>query len=212
MYDTLVDCSGCYEPFSSIYLIRIGATVLSQDEGLDISFLPLDVAQPESITSCVQALQSLGRAVDVLINNAGVYPSGNLLSLDPDTLHSAFAINAFGPLLLAQALVPDMVRQNYGRVVNVSSGYGALADGLGGPAAYALSKAALNAWTIRLAHETPDSVKINAMCPGWVRTRMGGAGATRSPQEAADTALWLATLPATGPDGGFFRDRQQIDW
>jgi NAD(P)-dependent dehydrogenase (short-subunit alcohol dehydrogenase family) len=75
-----------------------------------------------------------------------------------------------------------------------------------------VTKAALNALTLRLASELPPAVKVNAMCPGWVRTRMGGQGATRSPDEAADTVVWLATLPADGPTGGFFRDRKRIEW
>ena len=75
-----------------------------------------------------------------------------------------------------------------------------------------LTKAALNALTVRLSKEFPASVKVNAMCPGWVRTRMGGQGATKSPDEGADTAVWLATLPDDGPTGGFFRDRKPIEW
>jgi NAD(P)-dependent dehydrogenase (short-subunit alcohol dehydrogenase family) len=77
---------------------------------------------------------------------------------------------------------------------------------------YGVTKAALNALTVRLANELPSAFKVNAMCPGWVRTRMGGQGATRSPDEGADTAVWLATLPDDGPTGGFFRDRKPIEW
>src|SRR5215210_5832256 len=90
--------------------------------------------------------------------------------------------------------------------------WGSFAEGMGGPGMYGVTKAALNALTVRLANELPSAVKVNAMCPGWVRTRMGGQGATRSPDEAADTAVWLATLPDDGPTGGFFRDRKPIEW
>ena len=105
-----------------------------------------------------------------------------------------------------------MLERGYGRVVNVSSGYGAFAEGLEGPAPYALSKAALNALTLRLAGEVKGDVKVNAACPGWVRTRMGGGGAPRSVEEGADTIVWLATLDRDGPSGGLFRSRTRIAW
>lgn len=105
-----------------------------------------------------------------------------------------------------------MIANGYGRIVNVSSGWGSFAQGLGGPGAYGVTKAALNALTVRLAEELPPTIKVNAMCSGWVQTRMGGPGATRSPEATADTAVWLATLPDDGPTGGFFKDRKPIDW
>ncbi|MEM8681130.1 MAG: SDR family NAD(P)-dependent oxidoreductase, partial [Planctomycetota bacterium] len=96
--------------------------------------------------------------------------------------------------------------------VNISSGWGSFAEGLAGPAAYSVSKAALNALTLTLSQSVPAEVKVNAVCPGWVRTDMGGPSASRSPKEGAETAVWLATLPADGPTGGFFRDRRRIAW
>jgi len=104
------------------------------------------------------------------------------------------------------------MRNGFGRIVNVSSGWGSFAEGLAGPAAYDVAKVALNALTLVLSRELPGTIKINAMCPGWVRTRMGGSATTPSPEEGADTALWLARLPDDGPSGGFFRQRQAIDW
>jgi NAD(P)-dependent dehydrogenase (short-subunit alcohol dehydrogenase family) len=88
---------------------------------------------------------------------------------------------------------------------------GSFAEGMGGPGAYGVTKAALNALTVRLANELPSAVKVNAMCPGWVRTRWAERG-PRTPDEGADTAVWLATLPDDGPTGGFFRDRKPIEW
>lgn len=167
----------------------------------------LDVADATSIEA---AVTSVG-PVDVLVNNAGILGSGAVLD-DPAEFEASMAVMVHGPYLLMHHLTPHMVLQGYGRVVNVSSGWGAFSDGLAGPASYGVAKAALNALTFASARTLPNAVKVNAMCPGWVRTRMGGAGATRSPEAGADTTIWLATLDDNGPTGGFFRDRKRIDW
>jgi NAD(P)-dependent dehydrogenase (short-subunit alcohol dehydrogenase family) len=138
--------------------------------------------------------------------------SGNILEIESDQLNHSFQINFFAPLELIRELVPGMNARGYGRVVNVSSGWGSFAEGLSGPAAYSITKAALNALTLSLSKDLAKNVKINSVCPGWVRTRMGGEGASRSPEEGADTAIWLATLPDDGPSGGFYRDRTSIEW
>jgi NAD(P)-dependent dehydrogenase (short-subunit alcohol dehydrogenase family) len=185
---------------------EIGAT------GVKALALQLDVASPASIASAVEQMKLWGTNIDVLVNNAGVYHGGDSLHVPMDAVREAMEVHFFGPLALCQALVPGMVRRGYGRVVNVSSGFGALSDGLPGDAAYALSKAGLNALTIKVASEAGADVKVNAACPGWVRTRMGGEGATRSVEAGADTIVWLATLPSSGPSGEFFRDRARIPW
>lgn len=177
-------------------------------EGLDVSHLAIDVSDPKSIASAAQ--QAGG--VDVLINNAGVLPEESILKVSDDELHNGLAINLMGPINCIRAFVPAMIDNGYGRVVNVSSGWGSFAEGLGGPTVYSISKAALNAVTVKAAHDLPDSVLINSMCPGWVHTRMGGEGAPRSEEEGADTIIWLATLPDDGPSGEFFRDREAISW
>ena len=169
--------------------------------------LEMDLERPESI---VRAVADLG-SVDVLVNNAGVLGSGNLLT-QPQDFATSMQVMVNGPYMLMQLLTPAMIAQGYGRIVNVSSGWGAFSDGIAGPAAYGVAKASLNALTLASARVLPKMVKVNAMCPGWVRTRMGGPGASRSPEEGADTALWLATLPDEGPTGGFFRDRKPIAW
>ncbi len=121
--------------------------------------------------------------------------------------------NIFGPLRLTQAAVPLMRKNGYGRIVNVSSGAGQLIDmGMGFPA-YRMSKAALNALTRITAAEVKDTnILVNAVCPGWVRTDMGGPQAERSVEHGAETPVWLATLPDDGPSGGFFRDKLPIPW
>ena len=181
--------------------------------GAEALAVELDLASPASVGACLESLARAGVEVDVLVNNAGVYPRGDLLDLPIEDILDAMAVHVFGPLELTRGLVPDMRRRGYGRIVNVSSGLGAISEGLRGGGAYSLSKAALNAMTIRLARELEGTnVKVNAVSPGWVRTRMGGEGAPRAPEEAADGIVWCATLPDDGPTGGFFRDRKPVPW
>jgi NAD(P)-dependent dehydrogenase (short-subunit alcohol dehydrogenase family) len=121
-------------------------------------------------------------------------------------------VNFRMPFHLIRKLVPSMIARGFGRIVNVSSGWGSFAEGLTGPAAYSISKAVLNALTLSLSKDLPRNVKINSMCPGWVHTRMGGINAPRTPEQGASTAIWLATLPEEGKSGGFFRDKKLIAW
>ncbi|MCT4553263.1 MAG: SDR family oxidoreductase [Pelagimonas sp.] len=111
--------------------------------------------------------------IDILVNNAGVLGSGSVLN-NPSDFDEAMKVMVHGPMLLMHLLTPGMKDRNYGRVVNVSSGWGAFSDGVSGPGAYGVAKAALNALTAASARSLPNTVKVNAMCPGWVRTRMGG--------------------------------------
>lgn len=179
----------------------------------------LDVSDPEAAAACAARLYEDGAQVDVLVNNAALYPDKSredegVLDAPAEEWQSFMATNFLGALWTCRAFVPGMVERGYGRVVNVSSDYGSIGKGLAGPASYSLSKAALNALTIKLAAEVsaaPD-VKVNAVHPGWVRTRMGGPNATRSPENGAHTIVWLATLPADGPSGGFFHDRKPFPW
>ena len=177
-----------------------------------ITVMPLDVSSQASVTACATELSKRGIGIDVLVNNAAVCPDGGVLDIGDETIEVALRTNLAGPFWLVRAFVPAMVRAGYGRVVNVSSGWGSFAGQLGGPVGYSATKAALNALTIKLAQEVSGDLKVNAVCPGWVRTRMGGAGATRTVEEGAETIVWLATLNADGPTGGFFRDKQSISW
>lgn len=172
----------------------------------------LDLVRPGAVEALGHELARRGHTVEVLVNNAGLYPAGALRAASPAVLREVMEVHFFGPLALVQALLPGMEAARYGRVVNVSSGYGLFSEGLGGPGAYAVSKAALNALTHKLSQELPPYIKINAVCPGWVRTRMGGAGAPRSPAKGAAEILRLATVPDEGPSGGFFRDGRALSW
>ena len=177
--------------------------------------LVLDVADDNSIRQAVAALhQDLGH-LDVLINNAGIYPDEgiNILTIDRSLLERAMNTNTFGPIRTAQAFLPLLERSAAARVINVSSGYGAL-DGLSANVpSYCLSKLALNGATIMLAEALqPKGITVYAMCPGWVKTDMGGASAPRTPEQGADTAIWLATAASPDLSGKFFRDRQQISY
>jgi NAD(P)-dependent dehydrogenase (short-subunit alcohol dehydrogenase family) len=184
-------------------------------EGLDIHFQTLDVTLPESVESVHKFVKREFKRLDILINNAGVYIDNrhSLLKMDYEVYETTMATNADGPLLLTQAFIPLMREHNYGRIVNVSSGIGELSDLSSSWPAYRLSKIMLNLQTRIFAQELRGSnILINAMCPGWVRTDMGGSAAPRSVEEGADTAVWLSLLPDDGPQGGFFRDRKAIDW
>jgi NAD(P)-dependent dehydrogenase (short-subunit alcohol dehydrogenase family) len=140
---------------------------------------------------------------------------GNRGILDADfgDLQRTLETNVYGPLRLAQAAIPFMRAQRYGRVVNVSSEMGQLSDMGQGSPAYRLSKTALNSVTAMLAASTRgENILVNCCCPGWVRTDMGGPEASLTAEQGADTPVWLATLPDGGPTGGFFQSRRAIAW
>jgi NAD(P)-dependent dehydrogenase (short-subunit alcohol dehydrogenase family) len=184
-------------------------------EGVDAVGHELDVADEASVERCRAALDADGVVVDALVCNAGILlDHGGVLAADDELIRATFEVNLLGAWRCARAFLPGMLERGYGRVVMVSSGAGQVTETSSYAPAYSVSKAALNLLTRKLAiaADGRGDVKVNAMCPGWVATDMGGAGAPRTPEEAADTIVWLATLPADGPSDGFFRDRRPLAW
>lgn len=175
----------------------------------------LDVTDSQSIAAVYAYTQREFGRLDVLINNAGIFieKDRSIRAIPENTFRLTFETNTFGPLWLCQAFIPMMVAQNYGRVVNVSSGMGQINAMNDYGAAYRISKLALNAITRIFADAVRGSnVLVNAVCPGWVRSDMGGRVAPRTLQQGASGIVWAATLPVGGPNGGFFRDGKILDW
>ena len=190
------------------------------DEQLDVLAFELDIA---SDASC-ERLSRIG-VIDALVNNAGVMLESDenplaaglltrsALDVAPSVLRETFETNTLGAYRVIQAVAPGMRDRRYGRIVNVSSGLGQLNDMGGGYPAYRVSKTGLNALTRIFAAELRDhGVLVNSVCPGWVKTDMGGPQARLEPEEGVRTIVWAATLPDGGPTGGFFRDRKPIPW
>jgi NAD(P)-dependent dehydrogenase (short-subunit alcohol dehydrogenase family) len=175
----------------------------------------LDVSSDESVHRFAERfVKEFGR-LDVLVNNAGTnYDSGERgTTVDLAEVRETYETNLFGAWRMIQAFLPMMREQKYGRIVNVSSESGSLASMGGGTPAYSTSKAALNALTRVVAGELKSTgILVNAVCPGWVRTDMGGASAPRSVEEGAASIMWAALLPDNGPTGGFFRDGRSLPW
>ena len=185
-------------------------------EGLAVEAVRLDVTDPDQVKALARDLRVRLDGLDVLVNNAGVLldpRGGRFLDSRQATYERTLATNVLGPLMLCQAMLPLMIERGYGRIVNLSSGLGQLDEMGSGTPAYRISKTALNALTRIVASDARGTgVLVNSVCPGWVRTEMGGPEAPRTVAQGADTAVWLATLPGDGPSGSFFRDRKQIPW
>jgi NAD(P)-dependent dehydrogenase (short-subunit alcohol dehydrogenase family) len=173
--------------------------------GLDITPIELDVTDPESIARIPF------EPLEVLVNNAGIYPPGRASAIDFEMVEETWQVNALGAWRLAVAAIPHMERG--ARIVNVSSGAGSLESMDATYPAYNVSKAALNAITRVLADDLrAHGILVNSVCPGWARTDMGGASASRSVEEGAASVLWAARLGPDGPTGGFLRDGKALAW
>ena len=177
----------------------------------------LDVSKPETIKELQSALRKKRIAVEALINNAGVSLdlSESPLQTSSRKMLATFKVNTLGPMLLMQTFFPEMLDRGFGRIVNVSSQLGAMNEMKGNSTSYRTSKAGLNALTqifADLADRSGHDILVNAVCPGWVRSDMGGSRAPRSLEQGAAGIAWAILLPRGGPNGGFFLDRKQISW
>ena len=201
--------------FRVIVTSRIERSALAAAARIGDSATPhvLDTSDPSSIGALAGWLADDAGRLDVLVNNAAILTDegGSILTTDAETFEKTMRTNALGPLRMTQAVLPLLRQSPAPRIVNVSSGAGQLSSMSAYAPAYSISKAALNAITIFMAAALPKA-RVNCVDPGWVRTDMGGPGAPRSVEQGADTIVWLATLPAGGPTGGFFHDRKRIAW
>lgn len=181
-----------------------------------VEFLEIDIADAASIARAAKQLTTLVDHLDVLVNNAGILEDGTATALDVDAavVRRTFETNTLGPLLVTQAMLSLLLKAADGaRIINVSSGAGALGEMASWAPAYSISKTALNAVTRQLAAALrTQRIAVNSACPGWVRTDMGGPGATRTVEQGADTIVWLAAEAPLSLTGGYFRDRKSIEW
>ena len=183
-------------------------------EGGRAIFLEIDVADNPSVTVAAREFAKAADHLDVLVNNAGIILDGDnaILEISDELLRKTLETNTLGALRVARAFVPLLRKSKAPRVINVSSGGGQLTGGADGwSPAYCISKTALNSVTLQLATALPKFA-VNSVCPGWVRTDMGGQGATRSVEEGADTIVWLASEAPQALTGKFLRDRKEIPW
>jgi NAD(P)-dependent dehydrogenase (short-subunit alcohol dehydrogenase family) len=179
-----------------------------------VTFIKIDTSKPETIRRAAEQFSQQSDRLDVLVNNAGILldDDSDVLTTTPEIFETTLRTNTLGALLVAQAFVPFLKRSDAPRIVNVSSGGGQLSDGADGWApAYCISKTALNGVTVQLAAALPKFA-VNSVCPGWVRTDMGGSNATRSVAEGAAGIVWLATDAPQNETGKFWRDRKVIPW
>jgi len=192
---------------------RAAADAIAKNGG-KATLLEIDVADNTSVTAAAREFSKIADHLDVLVNNAGIMVDGDdaILKISDDIFRKTLETNTLGALRVTRAFEPLLTKSKAPRVINVSSGGGQLTGGADGWApAYCISKTALNGVTSQLATALPKFA-VNSVCPGWVRTDMGGQGATRSVEEGADTIVWLAADAPQNLTGKFLRDRKEIPW
>lgn len=203
------------------YIVLLGSRELAKGQRaaheLDLTnvhAVQLNVTDPISVEALREQVQQQYGRLDVLINNAGInYDTWqHVLNADLDTVRETLETNTIAVWRMCQVFLPLLRRSDHGRIVNVSSGAGAFDSLSGGTPAYSLSKTALNALTVMLANRLKsERILVNAVCPGWVATDMGGDGG-RPVADGAAGVVWAAILPDNGPTGGFFRDGKRISF
>jgi NAD(P)-dependent dehydrogenase (short-subunit alcohol dehydrogenase family) len=184
-----------------------------QSKGLSVRFVELDAADEASIEKAAKYVTETFGRLDVLLNNAGIFNDReNSLTVSRKAVQEHLDVNFIGPLMISQAFFPLLKKSKEGRIINFSSQMGILNGMGGGSAAYRFSKTAINSLTAAMAADVAGSnIKVNSMCPGWVKSDMGGVGAYRTLEQGADTAVWLATAEKI-PTGKFFSDRRETEW
>lgn len=185
------------------------------DEGGSADLLEIDISQPESVTRAADHFSQVHQKLDVLINNAGILIDWNSRpETTPDEeMLETFNVNVVGAHRVIRAFIPHLERAAPSRIINMSSAAGQISTMGSWCAAYSISKAAMNALTLQYADTLKaKSIAVNSVSPGWVKTRMGGDNAPRSPEEGADTAVWLALDAPTDLTGQFLRDRKKVPW
>lgn len=209
--------------------VYIGARRAAEGEaaaaqlGPGAHYLPLDMTNPDTFLAAAKTIEQRHGHLDVLVNNAGIGPdNGHKPSAAPiELIRDTFATNVFGLVELTQRLLPLLRKSPAGRIVNVSSVLASLTLNSDHQAqlgdwrsfGYNGSKAAVNMFTATLAFELRDTnIKVNSAHPGWVKTDLGGQDAPLDTAEGAATSVWLATLPADGPTGGFFHKQDRLPW
>lgn len=183
------------------------------DQGLDVQYIPLDVADDGSVQAAARRVENDFDALDVLVNNAAINVDGgrSVLEVTADEFRHTFETNVLGVVRTTQAFWPLLLRSSSPRVINVSSGLGRLYDMKNESPSYSTSKTALNALTRQFADLGAGKVSVNSICPGWVRTDMGGKHAKRTPEEGASIIIHLATID-TPPTGQYLNEAGEINW
>jgi NAD(P)-dependent dehydrogenase (short-subunit alcohol dehydrogenase family) len=192
---------------------------LARDGVNKVVSMELDVSNQVSVDKLSDEVEKTFGRLGILVNNAAILIDKDNVTAsnaDLETVRATLETNLIGAWRMCKTFIPLMKKNSFGRIVNVSSGSGEfeyMATSGGYWPAYSVSKASLNALTVMLASELKGTnILVNAVCPGWVRTDMGGSNATRSVEEGAATPVWLATLPDGGPTGHNYYDKKQISW
>ena len=204
-----------YKVFFSAREESKARSVIESIENENISYVIMDVADEQSVLKGIRSLKEKTDSIDILINNAGILIPGlkhkiDAIKTDDESILKTFNINTVGVLRVCKAVLPIMPVSS--RIINISSGMGQMEGMATGSIAYRLSKSALNALTIVLSQELSDKdIKVNAICPGWVQTDMGGYDANLTVKESVESIKKFA-LSDNFPNGKFLRHGEILPW